>query len=108
MNMEPFQHWVHAFHSSRTGPYRARISIASGRPVFSKPANSRPYVQSGRRDLKSGPLVPQTSPAVRRLVSRNGAKWPTCRDFVVSPTPKPGCLHEPNLRRLGAYWARSP
>jgi hypothetical protein len=61
--------------------------------------------QSGRRDLNSGPLVPQTCPAVGRRVDRRGETWLVlwaCGPLL--PT-LPAWLRELSPERLGPDWA---
>jgi hypothetical protein len=65
--------------------------------------NSSP---SGRRDLNSGPLVPQSNPAVWRGVVSSGEKWLLCREIATPAWHFAASLHAPVSRCLGADWAR--
>jgi hypothetical protein len=66
---------------------------------------SRAFSSSGRRDLNSGPLVPQTDLAVWRQVSASGVKWPISREILAAQWTFAASLRDPVLRRLGPYWA---
>jgi hypothetical protein len=69
--------------SGRLGGYWAAASLWSG---ASNPSALAGFAgnssQSGRRDLNSGPLVPQTDSAVWRRVSPSGWKWLISRHFA--------------------------
>jgi len=66
---------------------------------------SRAFSSSGRRDLNSGPLVPQTDLAVWRQVPASGVKWPISREILAAQWTFAASLRDPVLRRLGPYWA---
>jgi hypothetical protein len=83
-----------------------RLSSTSHQ-VHEKPRWSRAFPKSGRRDLNSGPLVPQTVRAVGRGVLPRGAKWPLCSEFVPAPWQFAAFLDAPFFGRLCPQRARS-
>jgi hypothetical protein len=72
-----------------------------------KPRVSGAFHRSGRRDLNSGPLVPQTVSAVGRPVAGSGAEWTLSLQIGARAREFASLLHEHDFRRLGPYWARA-
>jgi len=63
-----------------------------------------PRFQSGRRDLNSGPLVPQTAPAFGGLVAGRGGEWTFSLQIAPTWAEIATVLHERVSRRLGSDW----
>jgi len=66
-----------------------------------KPRTRRAFSSIGRRDLNSGPLVPQTAPAVGRGLFPSGLNWPNCLQIVRSGVGAPLSSTDP----LRGVWA---
>jgi hypothetical protein len=89
------------------------FTLIVGRDTRQNQGQPTPPRQSGRPDLNRGPLVPQTCPAVGRLVSPSVAKWPRCTGFAGAESAgaeslTPSSRHELVFARLGALWALHP
>ena len=68
---------------------------------------SRAFSSSGRRDLNSGPLVPQTAPALGWLVSASGLEWTKCLQIAGIVIPITAFLHTPTPDVRAAIGQRS-
>ena len=75
------------------------------RPSYASARQAGFPFQSGCRDLNSGPLVPQTLPAIWRRLARRGGKWLGRWAFGANPGEQPACFRDAVFRGLGTEWA---